>query len=96
VVEVAFDPARLPLDQLLDAFWAMHDPTACSKGQYRSVIYTTTPEQQAIAEASKVRLDTSRRHRRAVCTTIEPAGTFWRAEEYHQRFYEKKGFHRAR
>jgi peptide-methionine (S)-S-oxide reductase len=90
VVEVVYDPARLSLDTLLDAFWDAHDPTGGRKGQYRSVIFYTTPEQGAIAEAAKARLQASGKFRGPIVTAIEPAGPYWRAEEYHQRFYEKK------
>lgn len=84
VVEVTFDPERLPLGELLAAFWGMHDPTYRTKDQYQSVIFTTTPAQQQEAEASK-----SAQGKRVV-TEIRPAGPYWRAEEYHQRFYAKK------
>ena len=90
VVEVVYDPARTSLDAVLDAFWDAHDPTGARKGQYRSVIFYTTEEQRAIAEASRARAEASGKFRRPVTTAIEPARPYWRAEEYHQRFYEKK------
>lgn len=90
VVEVDYDPARVSLETLLDAFWDSHDPTGSSKGQYRSVIFTTTPEQRAMAEASRARMDASGKYRRPIVTAIEEARPYWRAEEYHQKFYEKK------
>lgn len=97
VVQVEYDPARITFDELLEAFWSMHDPTQLNRqgpdigDQYRSVIFFQTPEQRAAAEASKARLQTSGAHARPIVTAIEPAPTFWRAEEYHQRYLEKQG-----
>lgn len=90
VVEVVYDPAKVTLDEVLDVFWDSHDPTGPRKGQYRSVIFYTTPGQRAIAERSRARAGASGKFRRAITTAIEPAGHFWRAEEYHQHFYRKK------
>jgi peptide-methionine (S)-S-oxide reductase len=97
VVEVTFDPARVSYDRLLDVFWANHDPTQLNRqgpdygSQYRSAIFTHSPEQAAAAEASKARLAASGKHRRPIVTAIEPAGPFWRAEDYHQQYLEKRG-----
>lgn len=97
VIEIEYDPAAIGYDQLLDVFWANHDPTTPNRQgpdvgtQYRSAIFYYTPEQQAAAEASKQRLDASGRFRRPVVTLIEPAKPFYRAEEYHQRYLEKRG-----
>jgi peptide-methionine (S)-S-oxide reductase len=97
VVQVEFDPARLSYDQLLDVFWECHDPTQRNRqgpdigAQYRSVIFTHSPEQQAAAETSKARREASGRYPRPIATIIEPVGPFWRAEEYHQRYLEKRG-----
>jgi peptide-methionine (S)-S-oxide reductase len=97
VVEVDYDPAQVSYEQLLDLFWSSHDPTTLNRQgpdwgtQYRSVIFYHTPEQQAAAVASKERVQASGRFRRPVVTAIEPAGTFWRAEEYHQQYLEKRG-----
>jgi peptide-methionine (S)-S-oxide reductase len=97
VVEVDFDPARVSYDQLLDVFWAEHDPTQLNRqgpdvgDQYRSVIFYHSPEQQAAATASKERLERSGRYGRPIVTQIVPAQTFYRAEEYHQRYLEKRG-----
>jgi peptide-methionine (S)-S-oxide reductase len=97
VVQVDYDPARISYDALLDAFWSMHDPTQRNRqgpdigDQYRSVIFFHTPEQQAAAEASQAKLEASGVHSRPIATAIEPAPTFWRAEEYHQRYLEKHG-----
>jgi len=97
VVQVEYDPARVSYEQLLELFWANHDPTQLNRQgpdvgtQYRSVIFYHTPEQQAAAEASKQELDASGRLRRPVVTQIVPAETFYRAEEYHQQYLAKRG-----
>ncbi|HEV2236078.1 MAG TPA: peptide-methionine (S)-S-oxide reductase MsrA [Ktedonobacterales bacterium] len=97
VVEVEYDPARLQYDDLLRVFWANHDPTQLNRqgpdvgDQYRSVIFYHSPEQQAAAEASRDAEAASGHHRRPVVTVIEPARTFYRAEEYHQQYLEKRG-----
>jgi peptide-methionine (S)-S-oxide reductase len=95
VVEVEYDPNRVSFETLLDAFWHMHDPTQLNRqgpdvgDQYRSVIFFHSPEQEQSAIEDKRRLEESDRFSRAIVTSIEPAPTFWRAEEYHQRYLEK-------
>ena len=95
VAQVTFDPDRVTYDQLLEVFWAMHDPTQVDRqgpdvgDQYRSVVFTHSPEQQAAAEASKVRAQG--RYARPIATTIEPLSVFYPAEDYHQAYYEKNG-----
>src|ERR1700739_2639742 len=95
VVQVEFDPAQIVYDQLLDVFWSNHNPTTLNRQgpdvgrQYRSVIFYHSPEQKAAAERSKV--DQSGRFNRPIVTRIELAPKFWRAEEYHQRYLEKRG-----
>jgi peptide-methionine (S)-S-oxide reductase len=97
VVQVTFDPAKVSYEQLLDVFWKMHDPTQVNRQgpdfgkQYRTAIFFHTPEQQAKALTSKQALDASGKLHRPVATEITPVGTFWRAEEYHQRYLEKRG-----
>jgi len=97
VVQVRFDPARVSYEQLLDAFWQMHDPSQLDRQgpdvvrQYRSVIFYHTPAQREAAEASKARLAASGRFSRPIVTAIEPAPTFYAAEDYHQRYFEKQG-----
>ena len=97
VVEVDFDPTLVSYEQLLDVFWENHDPTQLNRQgpdvgtQYRSAIFYHTPEQKTAAEESRHRLDESGRYRKSVVTEIEPASTFYRAEEYHQRYLEKRG-----
>jgi len=95
VVEVDYDPSRISYQQLLDAFFEMHDPTQINRqgpdvgDQYRSVIFCHTPEQEAAANSSKHALESGGSLQRPVATLIQPAPTFWRAEEYHQRYLEK-------
>ena len=96
-VEVTFDPAQVSYDDLLEVFWSNHNPTTPNRqgpdvgSQYRSAIVYHTPQQQAAAEASKARLAQSGRYSRPIVTEIVPASTFYRAEEYHQRYLEKHG-----
>ena len=97
VVEVEFDPAKVSYAELLNVFWSNHDPTTFNRqgpdvgNQYRSVIFYHSPEQRATGEASKAELDKSGRFRRPIVTQVEPAPKFYRAEEYHQRYLEKRG-----
>lgn len=97
VVEVLYDPDQISYEDLLDVFWKIHDPTTLNRQgpdrgtQYRSVIFHHTPEQEAAARASKEKLRQSGRFKRDIVTQIEPAAKFWRAEEYHQQYYEKTG-----
>ncbi|MBI2589876.1 peptide-methionine (S)-S-oxide reductase MsrA [Candidatus Berkelbacteria bacterium] len=94
VVEVKFDSAKVSYGQLLELFWLIHDPTQGNRqgndvgSQYRSVIFTHSDEQRAMAEASKQALEQSKKYDRPITTTIEPAGRFWRAEEYHQNYLD--------
>ena len=96
-VEVEFDPARVTYEKLLDVFWENHDPTQRNRqgpdvgSQYRSGIFFHSPEQKAAAQASKASLEASGRLKRPIATEITPASTFWRAEDYHQRYLEKRG-----
>jgi len=97
VVQVTFDPAKLSYEQLLDVFWTIHDPTQVNRQgpdygkQYRTAIFFHSPEQEAAAKKSKQALEASSKLRRPIATEITAAGTFWRAEEYHQRYLEKRG-----
>ncbi len=94
-VQLQFDPARVSYDELLDIFWGLHDPTTLNRQgpdvgtQYRSAIFVHDAEQEAAATASKERLAQSGRYRRPVVTEIVPAGAFYRAEDYHQQYFEK-------
>ncbi len=97
VVQVTFDPARVTYEKLLDVFWQIHNPTQLNRQgpdhgrQYRSAIFFHSPEQEAAARASKAKLQASNLFSRPIVTEITPASTFWRAEEYHQRYLEKNG-----
>ena len=97
VVQVEFDPAVVSYEKLLDVFWSNHNPTTLNRQgpdvgtQYRSVIFYHSPEQRAAAESSKAALEKSGKFRSPVVTQIEPAPKFYRAEEYHQRYLEKRG-----
>jgi peptide-methionine (S)-S-oxide reductase len=94
-VLVKFDPAKVSYDQLLEVFWSEHDPTTPNRqgwdvgSQYRSAIFYFSPAQKAAAIASKERLEKSHRYGHPIVTEIVPAGPFYRAEEYHQQYYEK-------
>ena len=97
VVEVTFDPAKVSYDKLVDVFFMNHDPTTLNRQgpdvgtQYRSVIFTHSSEQERIAEEKKAAWGASGKFKRPIVTTIEPAAPFWRAEEYHQSYFEKNG-----
>ncbi|MBD3232521.1 MAG: peptide-methionine (S)-S-oxide reductase MsrA [candidate division Zixibacteria bacterium] len=96
-VEVTYNPDDVSYEKLLNLFWEMHDPTTLNRqgpdigNQYRSVIFYHDDQQKELAEKSKKELDESGKYRNPVVTEIVPAETFYRAEEYHQQYYEKKG-----
>jgi len=95
VLRVEFDPEVVTYEQLLEVFWAMHDPTQVNRqgpdvgDQYRSAIFTHSEEQQEMATDSREQAQP--RFNRPIATEITPAGTFWPAEDYHQRYYDKTG-----
>ena len=95
VVRVTFDPERISYDDLLEVFWAKHDPTQLNRqgwdigDQYRSAIFFHDEEQQETATRSKEQQEG--RYKRPVVTQIEPAQTFYEAEDYHQQYLEKRG-----
>ena len=97
VVEVTFDPSRLPYETLLDAFFAMHDPTQVDRQgpdfgtQYRSVVFVHSDEQARQAKEKIAELNAMGAYRKPIATRVQPAQTFWKAEEYHQRYLEKRG-----
>jgi len=96
-VRVTYDPAVVGYEDLLDVFWKIHDPTTLNRQgpdvgtQYRSAVFFHDAEQEKAARAAKQRLENSGRFRRPLVTEIAPAGPFWRAEGYHQRYHEKHG-----
>ena len=93
VVEVEYDPSKVSYEELLEVFWENHDPTTPNRqgpdigSQYRSAIFFHTPEQEAAARASKEKAQS--RSRNPIVTEITPVSEFYRAEEYHQRYFEK-------
>lgn len=97
VVEVEFDAAKVPYETILRVFWENHDPTQLNRQgpdygtQYRTVIFYHSPEQQTVATASKEERQRSGAFKRPIVTLIVPATEFWRAEDYHQQYLEKRG-----
>ena len=97
VVQVTFDPARVSYEQLLEVFWANHDPTTRNRQgpdvgtQYRSAIFTHSPQQHDVAIASRQRQEDSRRFKHPIVTEVTPAGNYYLAEDYHQQYLEKRG-----
>jgi peptide-methionine (S)-S-oxide reductase len=96
-VEVIYDPSKASYEELLNVFWEIHDPTTPNRQgpdigtQYRSVIFYHTPEQEAAARASKEKRERNGTYKRPIVTEITPTSTFYRAEEYHQQYLEKRG-----
>lgn len=97
VCQVSFDPAGCDFERLVRAFFAMHDPTQINRqgpdlgSQYRSVIFYADEQQRQTAERVRAEMDASGRFPAPIATRIEPAATFWRAEDYHQRYLERRG-----
>ena len=97
VVQVTFDPSRVGYETLLDAFFALHDPTQLNRqgpdwgSQYRSVVFAESDGQAEAAKAKIAELNASGSFHKPVVTQVEPAKKFWKAEEYHQKYLEKRG-----
>src|SRR6266576_5330496 len=97
VVQVTFDPNKVSYETLVEAFWHMHDPTQVNRQgpdfgtQYRTAIFFHLAEQEAIAKKARDALEASGKFRRPLATEITPAGKFYRAEEYHQKYLQKRG-----
>ena len=97
VLQVTYDPDRVTFEQLLDVFWKVHDPTQLNRQgldigtQYRSVIFYHNENQEKTAIEAKRRLEAASVYRRPIVTEIVPAAPFYRAEDYHQRYFEKRG-----
>ena len=93
-VEVLFDPQVISYDELLNAFWQLHDPTQLNRQgpdvgtQYRSAVFHTSEMQRLAAERSKT--EVQKQHQKPIVTEIAAAGDFWPAEEYHQCYVQKK------
>ena len=96
-VKVEYDPSRVSYDGLLNVFWENHDPTTLNRqgpdigAQYRSAIFFNTPDQESAARASKEALEQSGKHKKPIVTEVTAAPEFYRAEEYHQQYFEKRG-----
>jgi peptide-methionine (S)-S-oxide reductase len=97
VVELGFDPAKISFEQLLQTFFSLHDPTQLNRQgpdwgvQYRSAVFYHSPEQEATAKRVIEKLTAEKRFAKPIVTQVVPAQTFWRAEEYHQKYLEKRG-----
>ena len=97
VVELTFDPQKVSYSALLDLFFELHDPTQVNRqgpdwgAQYRTVVFFHSPEQEAAARQTIARLEANHKYAKPIATQVVPAGTFWRAEEYHQKYLEKRG-----
>lgn len=96
-IELEFDPNEISYRELLDFFWSIHNPTTKNRqgpdigSQYRSTIFYHNPEQENIARKSKQQLDDSNSLQNKIVTEIVPAATFYQAEDYHQKYYQKIG-----
>jgi peptide-methionine (S)-S-oxide reductase len=97
VVEIDFEPEKVSYQQLLDLFFELHDPTQLNRQgpdwgtQYRSVVFFHSPEQEAAAKETIARLTAEKQFAKPIVTQVVPAQTFWRAEEYHQKYLERRG-----
>ena len=97
VVQVEYDPSKVSYEELLRVFWNIHDPTTLNRQgpdigtQYRSAVFFHNQEQEAAAAASKQKLQSSGRYQKSIETEITPASEFYRAEDYHQQYFEKCG-----
>lgn len=97
VLQLKYDPREISLEKLLEVFWGCHNPTTKNQqgpdvgSQYRSAIFFHTPEQQVVAKKSKEALEKSGKFGRPIVTEITAAGPFYRAEEYHQKYFQKHG-----
>lgn len=97
VVQVTFDPSRVGFETLLDTFFALHDPTQYNRqgpdwgSQYRSVVFAESDDQALAAKGKIAELSAAGTFRKPIVTEVSPATNFWRAEEYHQRYLEKRG-----
>ncbi|BBH54251.1 peptide-methionine (S)-S-oxide reductase MsrA [Fluviispira sanaruensis] len=97
VVQITFDPKIVKYSDLLDVFWKCHNPTTLNRqgpdigSQYRSAIFYHSDEQKVVAEKSKLTLEEKHVYKDKIVTEITPTSTFYKAEEYHQQYLEKKG-----
>ncbi|HPM32347.1 MAG TPA: peptide-methionine (S)-S-oxide reductase MsrA [Chryseolinea sp.] len=97
VIQLTYDPKKVSYDELLEIFWQTHDPTTLNKQgadegtQYRSVVFYHTPEQKKLAEGYKKKLDEEKVYRQPIVTEISAAPTFYKAENYHQNYFNLNG-----
>ena len=97
VIELEFDPSSVSYKELLDVFWGMHDPTQVDRqgpdygSQYRSVIFYHTEKQKEFAQKSRETLERSKKYTNKIVTQILPIEHFYKAEDYHQQYLEKRG-----
>jgi len=97
VVELTFDPQKVAYEHLVEAFFSLHDPTQLNRQgpdwgtQYRSAIFFHSPKQEATAKQVIEKLTAEQKFRKPIVTQVVPAQTFWKAEEYHQKYLEKRG-----
>jgi methionine-S-sulfoxide reductase len=95
--EVEFDPSKISYEKLVTIFFKMHDPTTLNRqgpdvgSQYRSAIFYNSEEQKNTAETVKKEFEEAKIYKKPIVTQIAPASTFYKAEEYHQKYYEKQG-----
>ncbi len=99
VVQVEFNPDKVSYEELLELFWAIHDPTTLNRQgpdvgtQYRSAIYYHSPEQEASIKSAILIMEESRKFENPIVTEIAPIDRFFMGEDYHQRYFEKQGRH---
>ena len=97
VVQVTFDPAKVSFEELLNVFWKAHDPTQVNRqgpdfgAQYRTAIFFHSPQQEAAAKKSMAAVTAGGKFKRPIATEITAVGPFYRAEEYHQKYLQKRG-----
>lgn len=97
VVEIEYDPTQVTYEELLEKFWSIHDPTQLNRQgpdygtQYRSVIFYHNQHQNVLAQKSKEKLSKSKKFPKAIVTEITQADTFYRAEDYHQKYLQNRG-----
>jgi peptide-methionine (S)-S-oxide reductase len=102
VVQIAYDPEKITYEKLLDIFWNIHDPTQLNRQgpdrgtQYKSVIFYHSEQQKKTAEQSKNKLEKSKKYTKPIATKITKAMEFYKAEEYHQKYFEKNGLNSCR
>jgi len=96
-VQIEYDPSEISYDDLLQIFWNNHDPTSLNRQgpdigiQYRSAIFFHNEEQKELAKKSKTQLEKSGKFQKNIVTEIVPAPQFYKAEEYHQKYFQKLG-----